>query len=145
MRLEGVTTPLPDSAAAMLREIIAAFAAGEPVAVITQDTELTPNEAAELLNVSRGFVMKLLDDGVLPFRAVGAHRRIPGAAVAAYQAKQHATARVAMDELVRLGEAMGDYANPPDRPPKSARCGSRQAGCPVARFGERDGTRAVEL
>ena len=120
LHLDGIDTPLPEAAAAMLREILAALAAGEPVAVITQESELTPNEAANLLNVSRGFVARLMDEGTLPFRMVGSHRRIPAAAVAVYQAKQKAIAASAMDELVQISQDLGDYANAPTLPPKSA-------------------------
>lgn len=120
LSIAGVTTPLPASVTGMLRQILATLAAGEPVVIITPETELTPNEVAEFLSVSRGFVTKLMDEGTLPFHLVGTHRRIPGAAAATYKARQKALARAAMDELVRMSEEMGDYANPPPLPPKSA-------------------------
>jgi excisionase family DNA binding protein len=120
LRLEGAPFPLPPAVAAMLRDMLATIAAGEPVALVTADSELSPQEAAEMLNVSRHTITKLMDDGALPFRLVGSHRRLPAAAVAAYKLKQQAKARAAMDELVSLSQAAGDYANPPDIPPKRA-------------------------
>lgn len=118
LRLEGVAMPLPSSVAAMLREIVAKLAAGEPVALITASAEMTPNEAAEFLNMSRGSLTKLMDEGVLPFHEVGTHRRIPSAAVAAYKAAQQVRSRAAMDELVRISEELGLYeigGPPPDK------------------------------
>lgn len=81
---------------------------------------MTPVQAAEFLNVSRGFVAKLMDEGKLPFHQVGSHRRIPGAAVAAYKAAQEVRSRAAMAELVRLSQEMGGYDDEPPMPSKSA-------------------------
>ncbi len=109
IKLDGVQTPLPEPIATMLREIVAAYAAGNPVSLIARDGEVTPNEAADFLNVSRGTIAKLMDDGTLAFRSVGTHRRIPVAVVAAYDLKQRARAEAALDELTRLSREMGLY------------------------------------
>lgn len=119
LRLAGMDAPLPAAVAQMLREIVTKLAAGEPVALVTANAEMTPNEAAAFLNVSRGYITKLMDQGALPFHEVGSHRRIPSAAVAAHKAAQQVKARAAMDELVRLSEEMGLYDNPGPPPPKS--------------------------
>jgi excisionase family DNA binding protein len=107
LKLNGVHTPLPEPIAAMLREIVAAYAAGN--SLISRDGEMTPNEAADFLNISRGTVTKLMEDRTLPFRSVGTHRRIPTAAVIAYDLKQRAQAEAALNELTRLSEEMGLY------------------------------------
>ena len=120
LRLAGMDVPLPLAVAQMLREMVTKLAAGEPIALITANAEMTPNEAAAFLNVSRGFITKLLEQGVLPHNEVGSHRRIPSAAVAAYKASRQAKQRAAMEEFVRLSEEMGLYDNPGPPPPKSA-------------------------
>lgn len=119
LRLAGIDTPLPDVVATLLREVLAALAAGQGVSVIAQDHEMTPSEAATFLNVSRGYVLKLMDEGQLPFRAVGTHRRIPGMALAAYRARQDVVSRKAMNDLMALSGEMGLYDNPGPPPPKS--------------------------
>lgn len=119
LRLAGSDVPLPAAAATLLREVLAALAAGQGVAVIAQNSEMTPSEAAVFLNVSRGYVLKLMDEGQLPFRSVGTHRRIPGMALAAYRARQDAVSRKAMDDLVALSAEMGLYDNPAPPPPKA--------------------------
>lgn len=119
LHLEGVDEPLPPAVAAMLREIVSKLAAGEPVALITASAEMTPNEAAEFLKVSRGTITKLMDEGVLPFHAVGTHRRIPSAAVAAHKAAQEVKFNAAMDELVSISEELGLYDHEGPPPPKS--------------------------
>ena len=80
---------------------------------------MTPNEAAEFLNVSRGYVVKLMDEGTLPYRMVGSHRRISSMVLAAHRARQDMIANKAMDELVAISEELGLYDNAP-LPPKNA-------------------------
>ena len=116
LRIAGIKTPLPDPIARLLREVLASYAAGKPVSVITRDGEMTPNEAADFLNVSRGYVTKLMDEGALPFRQIGSHRRIPTAAVIAHDLKQRAQSDAALDELARLGQEMGLYEMDPRMP-----------------------------
>lgn len=67
---------LPAGAVAMLMDILGAMAAGQGITLIPENAELTTVQAAEILNVSRPFLIKLLEEGKLPFRKVGKHRRI---------------------------------------------------------------------
>ncbi len=69
--------------------------------------EMTTNQAAEFLDVSRPFVIKLTQRGELPFRRVGQHRRIPSEAVAAYREKMFQEARKAADEMAQLSQDAG--------------------------------------
>ena len=105
----GETTPLPSHIAGLMRQVLATLAAGRSVTVTYGLEELTPNEAADFLNVSRPYVAKLLDEGVLPYRQVGRHRRIPYADLAVYKEQQRARSRVAMREMTSLSEEMGLY------------------------------------
>jgi excisionase family DNA binding protein len=120
LRIDGVAAPLPAAVAAMLREMLTTLAAGAPVALVTPDSEMSPNEAAVFLKCSRGFISKLMDEGLLPFRQVGAHRRISSAAVALYQAKQQAKSHAAMDELVRLNQETATYDDQRPMPSKAS-------------------------
>lgn len=109
LKIEDVSTPLPPAVASILREVLAQFAAGKAISVIPQDDEMSPTEAAEFLRMSRGFVSKLMDDNVLPYREVGAHRRIPTAALLHYDRLQRAKQRAALEEIARIDQEMGLY------------------------------------
>jgi excisionase family DNA binding protein len=67
--------------------------------------EMTTTQAAEFLDVSRPFVIKLTQRGELPCRMIGKHRRIPSEAVLAYRESMFQQARMAADEMVRLSDA----------------------------------------
>ena len=111
----GEMTPLPPHVAELMKQVLSSLAAGRGVSVNEALEEVTPNEAAEFLNVSRPFVAKLLDEGVLPYRQVGSHRRIPYADLAAYREQERARARKAMHRLTRESEDLGLYDLSEDR------------------------------
>jgi len=66
---------LPPEAASMIKAILGHLSQGERVAVLTENQELSPNDAASILGVSRPLVVHRMDIGDLPFRYVGKHRR----------------------------------------------------------------------
>ena len=67
---------LPAGAVALLMDVLEAMAAGRGVTIIPEKAELTTVEAAGILNVSRPYLIKLLEDKAIPHRLVGKHRRI---------------------------------------------------------------------
>jgi len=103
------TFVLPAPAVQLLLDIMTHLAAGEPVAVIPNHAELTTQEAADFLNVSRPWVVGLIERGELPHRVVGTHRRILFADLRAYKEQLDARRDRALDELAELGQAMGGY------------------------------------
>jgi len=90
---------LPTSALRLLVDILSELAAGNAVKVVPIHAELTTQEAADLLNVSRPHVVKLLESGVLPFYKAGNHRRIRFADLMAYRDERHRASEAAMEEL----------------------------------------------
>jgi excisionase family DNA binding protein len=71
--------------------------------------EMTTNQAAEFLDVSRPFVIKLVQRGELPCRMVGKHRRIPSEALLRYRERMFQQARRAADEMTQLSQDAGLY------------------------------------
>ena len=104
---EGETLVVPRGAVELLARILAHMAAGEGVSVVPSHAELTTQQAAGLLNVSRPFLIGLLEDGKIEYRKVGKHRRVKAASLMAYLADDDQQRREAADELTRLSQEMG--------------------------------------
>lgn len=101
---------LPTSALRLLVDILAELADGNAVQVVPVHAELTTQEAAELLNVSRPHLVKLLESEALPFHKTGKHRRIRFADLMRFKAERDRTSTEAMSELARQAQDLGmDY------------------------------------
>jgi excisionase family DNA binding protein len=87
---DGSYVRLTRGLAKVLRAAAEAMADGQAVTVLPSDAELTPAEAAELIGVSRPYVVRLLDNGTMPSERLpgSTHRRIRLADVLAYQANR---------------------------------------------------------
>lgn len=92
---ENEATPL----AAALRHILSAQNRGLTVDLITEDAEITPNQAADILKMSRPHLLKFMDRGDLPFRRVGTHRRITMSDLRVFMAKRDAGAEILTNAL----------------------------------------------
>jgi excisionase family DNA binding protein len=103
---------LPPSVARLLLGILTEVGRGNAVALAPIQAELTTSQAAELLGVSRPFLTKLLNDGVIPFRKVGAHHRVLLQDVLAYKRETFAKRQAALDELTALSQELGLYEDP---------------------------------
>lgn len=98
---------LPAGAVALLMEILEAMAAGRGITLIPENAELTSVQAADVLNVSRPFLIKLLDDNILPHRKVGKHRRIRMEDVMAYKGKIDREREAVLDRLAKEAQELG--------------------------------------
>lgn len=105
--VEGGTLTLPRPAVELLARILTHMAKGEAVSVVPATSELTTQQAAELLNVSRPFLIGLLDAGEIEYRLVGTHRRVLAESLLAYRHADDLRRSGAADELASLNEEMG--------------------------------------
>jgi excisionase family DNA binding protein len=97
---------LPTSALRLLVDILGQLAEGNAVKVVPVHAELTTQEAADLLNVSRPHLVKLLESGELPFHRTGKHRRVRFDDLMSYKARRDDASERAMTELAVQARAL---------------------------------------
>jgi excisionase family DNA binding protein len=100
---------VPREATVLLAKILGFLANGECVNVMPDSAELTTQQAAEFLNVSRPYLIKLLESEQIPFRLVGTHRRIKFRDLREYNSRDDLDRRRAADELTQLTQDLGLY------------------------------------
>lgn len=98
---------LPGQVMQLLLDIVSEMAKGNAISLVPIHHELSTQEAANLLNVSRPHLVSLLEKGELPHRKVGAHRRVLASDVLAYKENLLAQRSQALDELTALSQEMG--------------------------------------
>lgn len=85
------------------------MALGQTVAVVPEERELTTQQAANFLNVSRPYLIKLLEQGKIPYIQVGSHRRINFDDLKKYKQQRDENRRKLLDELIAASQEMGFY------------------------------------
>jgi excisionase family DNA binding protein len=98
---------LPPIAARLVLDLLEELARGNAVTLNAIRAELTTQQAADLLNISRPSLIQLLDDGKIAYRRLGTHRRIPLEDVLAFKADNYAKRKAALDELSNLHQELG--------------------------------------
>lgn len=106
---DGIAIELPEGIHDLLVSIVENLKAGNGVSVIPMHAELTTVEAAEILNVSRPFLIKQIEAGELPHHMVGTHRRLRLADVLAYRDRVDAEAADALSAMTAEAEDLGLY------------------------------------
>ncbi|KIC45474.1 helix-turn-helix domain-containing protein [Tateyamaria sp. ANG-S1] len=105
LALEGgdvQTVTLAPALAASLLEVLRLVSSGRGFRMIPVGSELTTQQAADLLNVSRPFLVKLLEEGDIPFAKTGRHRRVRAEDLFAYKEKRDAARSDALSDLARM-------------------------------------------
>ncbi len=105
----GEYIALPQAVYEILTEVVTAMAQGLPVAVVPLHLELTTQEAADFLNVSRQYLVRLLDSGAIPFAKVGTHRRIRFGDLQAYRETRDQQRRATLKQLTKDSGELGLY------------------------------------
>jgi excisionase family DNA binding protein len=105
----GEQIHIPDSVYQVLRQVVHAMAKGQAISIVPQEQELTTQQAADILNVSRPFLIKLLEQGEIPHIMVGTHRRIRFQDVMIYKQQRDTKRTKLLDELIQESQDMGFY------------------------------------
>lgn len=100
---------LPANVVDALIHILDGMASGQQFHVMPLDEELTTAQAAEILNVSRPYVIKLLENGDIPYHKVGTHRRVRLVDLHHYKQEIDVKRREVLDEIVAESQELGLY------------------------------------
>lgn len=106
----GEHVDLPDPLADVMARAATLLAEGHSVSVVADDEMVGTQRAAELLNVSRQYVVRLVDRGTLPAVKVGTHRRLRAGDIEAYRLQRDADRDAALDRLASMSEDIDGYS-----------------------------------
>lgn len=98
---------VPASAMCLLMQVLTAMSQGKSVTLIPTPTELTTQQAADLLDVSRPYVVKLLEEGRIPCRTVGRYRKVRFDDLMAYKRKDDEARLKVLDQLTAEAQELG--------------------------------------
>lgn len=104
---DGEAIEIPEPVYRLLRQMVPHLLKGHALTLVPLHQQLTTQEAADLLNVSRPFLIGLLERGEVPYTKTGKHRRIRYGDLMQYKRQRDATRRRALDRLAELGQEFG--------------------------------------
>jgi len=104
---DGRSIEVPKNVFDVLVKTLAIMAEGKAFSLIPVDKELTTQQAADILNVSRPFLSKVLDLGEIPHRKVGRNRRVKFCDLIEYKKKQEQTSKAALQSLADEAQELG--------------------------------------
>lgn len=106
----GEFISVPETVFYVLERVAEVMARGASITVVPVGREVTTQQAANLLNVSRQYLVRLLEEGRIPYRRTGKHRRLRTEDVWAFEAARDNHRRAGLRELPRMFEEFGGYA-----------------------------------
>jgi excisionase family DNA binding protein len=111
---DGEQVPLPEEVYRVVVEVVEAMREGKAITLVPRTQRLTTQEAADFLGVSRPTLVKLLEDGKIPYDQPGRHRRLLFTDLLAYRQRQHADRRAALDQMTEDAGEAGLYGDTPE-------------------------------
>lgn len=106
---KGESILLPETVFYVLERVVEVMARGDSITVVPVGREVTTQQAADLLNVSRQYLVRLLDEEQIPFRKTGKHRRLRIEDVLAFKEKRDKDRRAGLRELSQMTQEFGGY------------------------------------
>jgi excisionase family DNA binding protein len=106
---KGESIPLPETIFYLLERVVEVMARGDSITVIPVGREVTTQQAADLLNMSRQYLVRLLDQGRIPFRKTGKHRRLRIEDVLSFKGTRDKDRRAGLRELSQMTQEFGGY------------------------------------
>ena len=105
----GEAITIPESVYQVLRQVVHAMALGQAISIAPQEQEMTTQQAADILNVSRPYLIKLLEQGEIPYIKVGTHRRVRSQDLMTYKQQRDIMRREGLKEMSQFLQNEGFY------------------------------------
>ena len=105
----GEQVELPEALSRLFRRVVHLLAGGHAVSIVQHGKMLTTQEAADVLNMSRPYLIRLLEAGKIAFTRVGTHRRIRFDDLMRYRAQRDVDRRRKLSEMTRMSQKLGLY------------------------------------
>ncbi len=105
----GEAITIPGSVYQVLRQVVHAMALGQAISIAPQEQEMTTQQAADILNVSRPYLIKLLEQGEIPCIKVGTHRRVRSQDLMTYKQQRDIKRREGLKEMSQFLQNEGFY------------------------------------
>jgi excisionase family DNA binding protein len=107
LQIDSEKVQLSNNVSQLMLEVFTQVANGQQVRIVASNSDLTTAEVADVLNVSRPYVVRLLEEGKLPFRMVGTHRRVALEDALQYKDAQRQKSLAIMQELMAETQELG--------------------------------------
>jgi excisionase family DNA binding protein len=111
---DGERVPLPEEVYKVLAEVVEALREGKVITVVPRTQRLTTQEAADFLGISRPTLVKLLDQGKIPYDQPGRHRRILFSDLLSYVQHRREERTAALDRMTEDASEAGIYGGRPE-------------------------------
>lgn len=105
----GESTEVPESVFLILRRLLELLERGDAITMVPVGQELTTQQAANILNVSRQYLVRLLDEGRIPSGKVGTHRRVRIEDLLAFKRQRDRDRKASLDDLAQVSQDLGGY------------------------------------
>jgi len=106
---EGLQMEVPYTIFCLLKEMLEVLSNGDSLTIIPMDKELTTQQAADILNVSRPYFIKLLENNQIPYKTTGKHRKVSMYDLIEYKTKREGLRKDKLNELSEISQELGLY------------------------------------
>lgn len=107
--MNGEQVVIPESVCQVWRQVVHAMALGQTISIVSQQQEMTTQEAADFLTVPQSYLIKLLEQGEIPYTQVDSYKRVNLQNLIKYKEERDKQRSKLLDELIQESQDNGFY------------------------------------